>query len=167
VTCLLEGGVALGPKESQRRRLDGRAHPFEHVQRLKAATNNVIEQHLNSNYNTKIAGKRDRELEQNRRRLASEHEDGDAKVDAKAHCCSAHALEQEHVEDLANRKGIGHRPDFGEAVCRLTGIRQAPACGHGVVDCAAWWLRAEIMAPEDCGLGVQQVLVELRGRQGT
>ena len=89
---------------------------------MEAAADDAIEQYLDSNYNSEISGKREREFEQSRRRLASEHEDGDSKVDAEAHRCSAHALEQEHVEELANRKGIRHRLDLGEAVRRLTGI---------------------------------------------
>ena len=78
-------GVALGPERSHRRSFDGRADTIQHIERLKAAADDVIQQHFNGNYDAKVAGKRQRKLKEIWRRLTSKYEDGDSKVDAKAH----------------------------------------------------------------------------------
>jgi hypothetical protein len=70
---LLVGRVALGPTGSNRRRFQGWADAFQNIECLKAAADDVIEQHFNSNYDAKVTGKRDGKLKKNRGWLASKY----------------------------------------------------------------------------------------------
>jgi hypothetical protein len=97
---------------------------------LKAAADDVVEQHFYSDDYTEVSGKWDGELEENRRRLAFKHEDCDSKVNAKANCCCTGALEKKHVEELPESKCFGHGFDTGEGA-RGVALGQAPgALGH-------------------------------------
>ncbi len=97
---LLDGRALLGPYGSQGRRFEGWSNAFEYVQSLKAATDDVIEQHFHGNYDAEVAGKWDGELEKHRGRLAFEDEHCDTIVDAEANCCCANTLEKKRVQEL-------------------------------------------------------------------
>ncbi len=53
--ALAERGV-LRPEGCESRGFEGRAYAFQNVEGLKAAADDVIEQHFNCNYDAKVAG---------------------------------------------------------------------------------------------------------------
>lgn len=132
---LLAGRALLWPEGRDSRRVEGRTHAFQHVECLKAAADDVIEQHFDCYYDAKVASKWEGELEKGWGRLTAEHEDGHAEVNAEAHRRGAYTLQQQHVQQLAHSKRVSRGSDPGKEADNVL-LRWRVLSARRVLSCA-------------------------------